>query len=226
MMKGRAAVTGSSSGIGAAIARRLLDEGWEVAGLDIAPPVIAHPSFSAVAVDLADASAARAAAAKTGAVTALVHAAGVMRAGRLGALEDQTSALLWSLHVNAAIALADSFAPGMTAGGRIVMIGSRAAQGVEGKSQYGAAKAALASLARTWAKELAPRNITVNVVSPAATETAMLTDPARTMLPPETPPIGRRIRPEEVAALVCFLLSEDAAAITGQEIKICGGSSL
>ena len=99
--------------------------------------------------------------------------------------------------------------------------------GVIAKSQYGAAKAALVGLARAWAKELAARGITVNVVSPAATDTAMLTDPDRAAIPPaELPPMGRRIRPEEVAALVAFLLSEDAAAITGQEIAICGGSSL
>jgi NAD(P)-dependent dehydrogenase (short-subunit alcohol dehydrogenase family) len=46
------------------------------------------------------------------------------------------------------------------------------------------------------------------------------------VVPPETPPLGRRIRPGEVAALVSYLLSEDAAAITGQEISICGGASL
>ena len=107
-----------------------------------------------------------------------------------------------------------------------MLIGSRAAKGVVAKSQYGAAKAALTALARAWAKELIGRGITVNVVAPAATETAMMTDPERTIVPPETPPIGRRIRPEEVAALVQFLLSDDAAAITGQEISICGGASL
>jgi len=221
-----AIVTGTSSGIGAAVATRLLGSGWRVIGLDRAPPTIADTAFTSVTLDLGDRSARVDALAKIEAVDALVHAAGVMRGGRLGELDHEAGDLLWRIHVDAAIGLADYLAPRLRAGGRIVLIGSRAAKGVVAKSQYGAAKAALTALARAWAKELIARGITVNVVAPAATETAMMTDPERTIVPPETPPIGRRIRPEEVAALVEFLLSDDAAAITGQEISICGGASL
>jgi NAD(P)-dependent dehydrogenase (short-subunit alcohol dehydrogenase family) len=81
-------------------------------------------------------------------------------------------------------------------------------------------------LARSWAIELAPSGVTVNVVSPAATRTAMLEDPARRSVAPQLPPIGRLIEPEEIASLVAYLLSPAAAAITGQEINVCGGSSL
>lgn len=221
-----AIVTGTSSGIGAAIATRLLRCGWRVVGLDRAPPTIVDPAFAPVAVDLGDRSARLHALAKIETVDALVHAAGIMRGGRLGELEHAAGDLLWNIHVDAALGLADHLVPRLSDGGRIVLIGSRAAKGVIAKSQYGAAKAALTALARAWAKELIGRGITVNVVAPAATETAMMTDPERTIVPPETPPIGRRIKPEEVAALVQFLLSGDAAAITGQEISICGGASL
>jgi 3-oxoacyl-[acyl-carrier protein] reductase len=221
-----AIVTGTSSGIGAAIATRLLACGWRVVGLDRAQPTTAHPAFASVTVDLGDRAARVDTLSKIDSADALVHAAGVMRGGRLGELDHAAGDLLWNIHVDAALGLADHLVPRLKDGGRIVLIGSRAAKGVIGKSQYGAAKAALTALARSWAKELIGRGITVNVVAPAATETAMMTDPERTVVPPETPPIGRRIKPDEVAALVQYLLSDDAAAITGQEISICGGASL
>jgi NAD(P)-dependent dehydrogenase (short-subunit alcohol dehydrogenase family) len=222
---GHAVVTGVSSGIGAAIAARLLRDGWSVTGLSRTDPGQHAPGFSHRAVDLLDSS--RLPRALEGLrPTALVHAAGLMRAGPLGALDAEAGRTLWRLHVEAASLLADKLVPVMPDGGRIVLIGSRTASGAAGRSQYAASKAALLAMARSWALELAPRGITANVVAPAATDTPMLHDPARSALPPRLPPIGRFIRPEEVAAMTAFLLGPEAGAITGQQIVICGGSSL
>ena len=221
-----AVVTGSSSGIGEAIARRLLAGGWRVTGLDRAPPVIALSAFEAISVDLTDRVARAAAIARLHDVTAIVHAAGLMRVGPLGELDERDGETLWQLHVGCASALADALGPGLPAGGRIVLIGSLSSRGVAGRSQYAASKAARVALARSWAAELLQRGVTVNVVAPATTATAMLADPARAAVAPVVPPIGRLIRPDEVAALTAFLLSEEAAARTGQEIFICGGATL
>jgi NAD(P)-dependent dehydrogenase (short-subunit alcohol dehydrogenase family) len=222
---GHAVVTGVSSGIGAAIAVRLLRDGWSVTGLSRTDPGQRAPGFSYRAVDLLDRSQLREALEGLQ-PTAIVHAAGLMRAGTLGTLDAEAGTMLWRLHVEAASLLADALAPKMPDGGRIVLIGSRTASGAAGRSQYAASKAALVAMARSWALELAPRGITVNVVAPAATNTPMLHDPARSALPPRRPPIGRFIEPDEVAALTAFLLGPEAGAITGQQIVICGGSSL
>lgn len=224
----RAVVTGSSSGIGRAIAEHLLARGWQVSGLDLAAPSLSHAAFRPVTVDLGDGAAIARAAAELQDADALVHAAGVLRVGPLGRLDLAGGELMWRLHVDAATRLADAIVPAMAARGRgrVVFIGSRVAQGMPGRGQYAATKAALVALARSWAAEVAPRQVTVNVVSPAATETSMLQDPARAGSAPRLPPIGRLIQPGEIAELVAFLLSAPAAAITGQDIAICGGASL
>lgn len=226
----RAVVTGSSSGIGKSIAARLLADGWRVRGLDIAPATLTHPAFEPVAVDLCDGAAVEAAAkdAAESRPDALVHAAGVLRAAPLGQQEAVHGELMWRLHVDCVSRMANLLVPGMARRrhGRVVLVGSRVARGIAGRSQYAASKAALVSLARSWAAEVAPQGVTVNVVSPAATRTAMLEDPGRAATAPKLPPIGRLIEPDEITSLVAYLLSATAAAITGQDIQVCGGASL
>jgi NAD(P)-dependent dehydrogenase (short-subunit alcohol dehydrogenase family) len=226
-MRGRrhALITGASSGIGAAIVERLLRDGWRVTGISRRRGPFDHPAFDHLSLDLGNVDAIAPALAPI-TPTALIHAAGVLRVGQLGSLNHDDGAAMWRLHVDVAERLANALAPGLPEGGRIVFIGSRTASGASGRGQYAATKAALVALARSWAAELAPRGITVNVVAPAATETPMLKDPTRANLAPRLPPIGRFIRPEEVAAGVAFLLSAEAGAITGQQLVICGGSSL
>ena len=221
-----ALVTGASSGIGAAIVRRLLADGWRVLGAARRETTFDSASYRGIVADLTRHEGQAVVAAAAAEATAFIHAAGYFSAGRLGQLPEDDPDGMWRLHVEAAEAIANALAPGMRAGGRIVLIGSRTAAGAPGRSRYAATKAALVAMARSWAAELAGKGVTVNVVAPAATDTPMLSDPQRAGTQPVLPPIGRYIKPEEVAAAVSFLLSRDADAITGQTLTICGGSSL
>jgi NAD(P)-dependent dehydrogenase (short-subunit alcohol dehydrogenase family) len=226
-----AIVTGASSGIGQAIALKLLSEGWHVHGLDVAPSKLSHGQFSSWALDLTQSHELESTLDQIVAKQipqVLVHAAGILRVGSLGELDMQAGHLMWQLHVDVATRLANRILPIMKQAqhGRMILVGSRVSTGIAGRSQYAATKAAILSLARSWAAESIAEGVTVNVVSPAATDTPMLKDPARVGTTPRLPPIGRLIQPDEVAALVAFLTRPEAAAITGQDIAICGGASV
>lgn len=218
-------VTGCSSGIGRAISVRLLAEGWRVTGLSRGETDLG-PGFSWLPVDLSDPASLDARVAGVGPAGALVHAAGFQRTAALGELDPEALAGMFAVHVAAASVLANAIVPRMPDGGRVLLIGSRTSTGSPGKSQYAATKAALLGMGRTWAQELAPRGITVNVLSPGPTETPMLTDPGRRATPPKLPALGRLVDPEDVAALAGFLLGPHGKSITGQNYVICGGASL
>ena len=221
-----ALVTGASSGIGSAIVDRLVADGWDVIGVSRSLVQGRSDRFRSLQVDLSDLAALRRVLSPINELQAIVHAAGFMHTARLGALNESDGAAMWAVHVSAAEALVNQLADRISAGGRIVLIGSRAAGGAPGRSQYAATKAALVGMARSWAAELVTRQITVNIVAPAATDTPMLVDPNRAATPPKLPPIGRLITPEEIAGVTAFLLGPHAGAITGQQIVVCGGSSL
>jgi NAD(P)-dependent dehydrogenase (short-subunit alcohol dehydrogenase family) len=220
-----AVVTGCSSGIGRAIAERLLSEGWRVTGLSRRKTDLGD-GFSWCHADLADPHSVADAVTGLAPASALVHAAGLQRTGRLGGLDTAALQEMFAVHVAAASVLADTLVPSMPDGGRIVLLGSRTAAGAAGKSHYAATKAALLGLGRSWAKELAPRRITVNVVSPGPTDTPMLSDPRRAEVPPVSTPLGHLVDPDDVAALVAFLIGPHGGSITGQDYVICAGASL
>mgnify|MGYP000639721546 CR=1 FL=1 len=225
-----AVVTGGSSGIGLAVTDALIGHGWRVVSLSrTRGPQQATVTW--VPCDLADLGSLEhgmdhVAGLADGGVDAVVHCAGLLRTAYLGSLDRRHGATMWAVHVRAAEVLVDRLGERLHDGGRVVLVGSRTMSGVAGKSQYAATKAALAALARAWAAELAPRAITVNVVAPGPTRTAMLDDPVRAGTPPVVPPLGRLVEPSEVAALVLFLLEDTGAMITGQTLVVCGGASL
>lgn len=220
-----AVVTGCSSGIGQAIATRLLLEGWNVTGLSRREADLG-PGFDWLHADLSDPGSLAGVMADVRPAHALVHAAGFQRTAVLGELDGDALAGMFAVHVAAAEALANAVVPRMPDGGRVLLIGSRTSTGFPGKSQYAATKAALLGMGRSWAQELAPRAITVNVLSPGPTDTPMLADPGRSATPPVMPPLGALVDPEDVAALAGFLLGPHGKSITGQNYVVCGGASL
>jgi 3-oxoacyl-[acyl-carrier protein] reductase len=236
----RALVTGGSRGIGAAIALALAEQGADVAigyerSADLAEAVIAKIEAGgrkgiAIQADSADPAAIEQLVA--GAVSALggldivVNNAGIARGGPVEEMSlDDIDALL-SVNVRAAILLAKAAIPHLGEGGRIVFIGSSLADRIvaPGVTVYSATKSAQISLTRGLARELGPRDITVNLVQPGATGTDM--NPAEgeqaDFLRAQTP-LGRYGEPADVAAAVAFLASPAARQITGATLTVDGG---
>jgi len=232
-----AIVTGGSKGIGAAIVDAMLARGYEVVSLALEKPAISHPRLDAVTVDLYDAAATREAAAaiaRRHAVTHIVHNAGVTRHKPIAEASSEDVGALAQLHLGAALILAQAVLPQMEARrfGRIILISSRAALGVVGRTAYSATKAGMIGLGRTWALELAPSGITVNMVAPGPIgSTAMFHEliPAgseREKALAAAIPVRRLGRPEDVANAVLFFASRDSGFVTGQVLYVCGGASV
>lgn len=232
-----AVVTGGSAGIGAAICRSMIDAGYEVVSMARRRPVWSHPALHAVEVDLLDTRATEQAAAgvaKQFAVGHLIHNAGAVRQKPLPEVSQDDLHDLAQLHLGAAILIAQALLPGMRerSFGRIVLISSRAALGLARRTAYSATKAGMIGMARTWALELAPSGITVNVVAPGPIgETAMFQElvPAgseREAALVKTIPAGRLGRSDDVARAVMFFADPQNSFVTGQVLYVCGGTSV
>jgi 3-oxoacyl-[acyl-carrier protein] reductase len=230
-----AVVTGGSTGIGAAICTHMLDAGYHVVALSRREP--ADPRCEHLEVDLLDPEATMQAAqdvAARHAITHVVHNAGAIRAKLLADVTIEDMRALGQLHLNCALVLTQAVLPTMRAAGfgRIVLISSRAALGLATRTAYSATKAGMIGMARTWALELAPDGITVNVVAPGPIrETEMFhdvvpADSAREEALAAAIPVKRLGVPDDVARAVMFFADPASSFITGQTLFVCGGSSI
>jgi 3-oxoacyl-[acyl-carrier protein] reductase len=231
-----AAVTGGSAGIGKAICESLLADGYEVVSLARRKSEIAHPKMHDIEVDLMDRAATGDAAkelVRRFEVTTLIHNAGVIRPALLPEVQLTDIDALVNLHWGAALQLVQACLPTMRERkfGRILLMSSRAALGAQTRTAYSATKSGMLGLARTWALELAPHGITVNVVAPGPVHTEMFYDviPAgseREQKLAASIPVGRIGEAADVARAVSFFIHPDAGFITGQSLYVCGGASL
>mgnify|MGYP001551779072 CR=1 FL=1 len=231
-----AVVTGGSAGIGKVICEHLLRDGYEVVSLARRSGDFTHPRLRQVQVDLSDREATAAVASELlqrGDVTTLVHNAGVIRAALLPEVKlDDVDALV-NLHLTCAIQLVQAALPAMRARqfGRIVLLSSRAAQGLATRTAYSATKSGMLGMARTWALELAPDGITVNVVAPGPIRTDMFYDVVEAGSERERAlaaalPVKRLGESADVARAVEFFVHPDNGFVTGQTLFVCGGSSV
>jgi len=231
-----AAVTGGSAGIGRAICEDLLAQGYEVVSLARRRAEIDHPKLHSIEVDLADRAATAQAAqelAQRFEVTTVVHNAGVIRPALISDVKLDDLDALVDLHLGCAIQLVQAALPAMRAQrfGRVVLLSSRAALGLQTRTSYSATKAGMLGMARTWALELAPEGITVNVVAPGPIRTDMFYDVVEAGSEREralaaSVPVRRLGESADVARAVRFFADPASSFVTGQVLYVCGGTSV
>ena len=230
-------VTGGSTGIGAAICAELLAQGHGVVNLSRRPLALEHDRLVNIELDLSERQQVVEAAQQIAGeftVTGLVHNAGLIRPDLVGDVSLDDFDYLSQVHIGAAISLTQAVIPGMQARGfgRIVLITSRAALGLQTRTSYSATKSGMMGMARTWALELGASGITVNTVAPGPIQD---TEMFEAVVPKDSDklttmaagiPVQRLGRSVDVAHAVCFLADEASGFITGQTLMVCGGASL
>ena len=235
-----ALITGGTSGIGAATARLFKAEGATVVVTGSSPASVDRaraelPGIEALVSDAADVSAAKMlvdqVTARHGRIDVLFVNAGVAQFKLLGDIDEAFYDRLFDVNVKGAFFLIKHAAPAIPEGGAIILTASvaGAAGGLPGSSVYGATKAALRSFGRTLAKELLPRGVRVNTISPGPIETPII---ERGLTPEQARnfrdgassrvPMGRLGTAEEVARAALYLAA-DATYTTGAELFVDGG---
>ena len=223
-------VTGGARGIGLACAQRFAADGDRVAvTYNSSPP---PAGFFGVKCDVTSAASVDAAftavEAEFGSVEVLVSNAGITKDGLLLRMSEDDFTSVIDANLSAAYRVTKRAAQGMlrARSGRIVLISSVVGLlGSAGQANYAASKAGLVGFARSVARELGSRSITCNVVAPgpvATDMTAALSEKRMAELTAAVP-LGRVASPEEIAGVVAFLASPDAAYITGAIIPVDGG---
>ena len=242
-----AIVTGAARGIGAAVARRLSEDGFAVAVLDLdeaacRPVVEAIESAGgralAVGVDVADEPAVEAAvsrvAAELGAPTVLVNNAGITRDNLLFKMTTEDWDAVMNVHLRGAFLMSRATQKYMIEAtwGRIVNLSSTSALGNRGQANYSAAKAGMQGFTKTLAIELGKFGVTANAIAPGFIETEMTAATAARLGVPfedfkaaaaREIPVARTGRPEDIAATVSFFAREEASFVSGQVVYVAGG---
>lgn len=231
-----AVITGGNKGIGADLAGAMLEKGWRVVSIARHRGEASHDRLEQVQADLMDPDATAQAARDIAArhrVTHFIHNAGIILPNLIEDAQPDDLQALTQLHLGAALTLTQAFLPAMKESrfGRILFNASRAALGAKTRTAYSASKAGMIGMARTWALELAPHGITVNVVAPGPVRT----DNFWGIIPKDSDqeadlaarlPVGRLGTTEDITHAFLFFADPRAGFITGQTLYVCGGASI
>ncbi|QLH13016.1 SDR family oxidoreductase [Paracoccus pantotrophus] len=238
-------VTGAGSGIGAATVRRLFSEGADVVAVDVTQEGVdkilgefgGDPRVTGAVLDVCDRAAALALAAETrarlGYLNGLVNCAGITGVANVIDVEPAKLDKVMAVNLNGTVNMCQAFvrAVQQDEGPRaIVNISSGAGvMGVPNRLPYVASKFAISGITKSMSPELGPLGIRVNAIAPGMTRTPlveyMLQDPEAVARIKAAHPIGRMGEPEEIAAVIVFLLTDDASFMTGAVVSVDGGQT-